>query len=300
MSTEETPFMRVGIAGVVVVALLAVAPAAQAAGTFTATITPPVVSGAPALSMPASAGITITQTACNPNAPTYEYCGYFPYTTTVAASEPCSPLHTGWVGSQVFNNQAIGTSTFAASWTEYPQPTAATRRACVYVNSGASWDILVGQADYSVPAYSLPSPAITPTVPTTTRPSVDYNCSDFSTQPQAQAFLLPGDPYRLDGDGDGVACEDLPGGVTPTSTGGLYLTTSEAASVSRTQLRRRFGRAYSHGRSKRTACVRGGSTVVVCASTWRYRAFRYRATVSVVETVASYSTRTRLVSRRHA
>lgn len=40
--------------------------------------------------------------------------------------------------------------------------------------------------------------------------AVDYDCADFSTQAQAQKYLLPGDPYRLDADGDGVACELLP------------------------------------------------------------------------------------------
>jgi micrococcal nuclease len=40
----------------------------------------------------------------------------------------------------------------------------------------------------------------------------DYDCSDFSTQAEAQRVLdsAPGDPYRLDGDNDGVACESLP------------------------------------------------------------------------------------------
>lgn len=41
----------------------------------------------------------------------------------------------------------------------------------------------------------------------------DRDCSDFSTQAEAQAFFEaagPGDPHRLDHDGDGVACESLP------------------------------------------------------------------------------------------
>jgi hypothetical protein len=38
----------------------------------------------------------------------------------------------------------------------------------------------------------------------------DYDCSDFSTQAEAEEYLLPGDPYDLDADGDGIACEDLP------------------------------------------------------------------------------------------
>lgn len=42
--------------------------------------------------------------------------------------------------------------------------------------------------------------------------AVDYDCEDFATQEEAQEYLLPGDPYGLDGDDDGVACEDLPSG----------------------------------------------------------------------------------------
>jgi hypothetical protein len=53
----------------------------------------------------------------------------------------------------------------------------------------------------------------------------DLDCSDFSNQAQAQQNLLPGDPYELDADGDGVACESLPcpcarGGAGGSSGGG--------------------------------------------------------------------------------
>lgn len=42
----------------------------------------------------------------------------------------------------------------------------------------------------------------------------DYDCSDFSTQKEAQAFFESNggpsnDPHRLDQDKDGVACETL-------------------------------------------------------------------------------------------
>jgi len=45
----------------------------------------------------------------------------------------------------------------------------------------------------------------------------DYNCDDFSTQPDAQSFFLKvggtgNDLNRLDGDKDGEACESLPKG----------------------------------------------------------------------------------------
>jgi hypothetical protein len=47
--------------------------------------------------------------------------------------------------------------------------------------------------------------------------SDDYNCSDFSTQPEAQAFFekvggVGNDVNRLDGNKDGEACESLPKG----------------------------------------------------------------------------------------
>lgn len=41
----------------------------------------------------------------------------------------------------------------------------------------------------------------------------DKDCKDFATQREAQRFFElqgPGDPHRLDRDGDGIACESLP------------------------------------------------------------------------------------------
>lgn len=59
--------------------------------------------------------------------------------------------------------------------------------------------------------------------PTSTRVTVyicdhdEYNCPDFSTQPEAQAVFVycrdvahMGDIHRLDANNDGVACESLP------------------------------------------------------------------------------------------
>ena len=51
------------------------------------------------------------------------------------------------------------------------------------------------------------------------------NCSDFDTQEEAQAVLDadPSDPHGLDGDGDGIACEDLPEAATLPQTSGVRL-----------------------------------------------------------------------------
>jgi hypothetical protein len=58
----------------------------------------------------------------------------------------------------------------------------------------------------------------------------DYNCADFVTRAQAKAVLDrdPGDPHYLDGDGDGVPCEDLPAG---SSASAVASSSSSPASV---------------------------------------------------------------------
>jgi hypothetical protein len=50
----------------------------------------------------------------------------------------------------------------------------------------------------------------------------DRDCSNFSTQPEAQAFFEsagPGDPHDLDRDDDGMACDSLPGGDSASAGG---------------------------------------------------------------------------------
>ena len=74
------------------------------------------------------------------------------------------------------------------------------------------------------------TPTVTPTVTATTAPdgpcpcNADLrNCTDFATHSQAQAcfdFCVSqgkGDVHHLDSDGDGDACESLPGGFTVLS-----------------------------------------------------------------------------------
>jgi hypothetical protein len=111
------------------------------------------------------------------------------------------------------------------------------------VRSDGAWKLVMGQDLISeiaaeVPEFDLPSEteepdpddpettspettapetgipeqtASEPTVPeTTASASGDYSCADFGTQEEAQAFLTPGDPYVLDPDGNGLACENLP------------------------------------------------------------------------------------------
>lgn len=70
--------------------------------------------------------------------------------------------------------------------------------------------------DTPIPATPIP-PA--PPAPSYTGPydpfGPDRDCSDFATHAEAQAFYEAAggpevDPHRLDRDGNGIACEDLP------------------------------------------------------------------------------------------
>lgn len=54
------------------------------------------------------------------------------------------------------------------------------------------------------------APENTTREPTTASPAGDYSCNDFRTQEEAQLYLAPGDPYVLDPDGNGIACDYLP------------------------------------------------------------------------------------------
>lgn len=111
----------------------------------------------------------------------------------------------------------------AATADDYRQVEAAARAARLNFWSQPQptmpWDFRRGAAAPSSPMPQppavMPSPAAPPptvapsSLPTCT--SGDCDCGDFTTWEQAQAVLdaSPGDPHRLDGDNDGVACESL-------------------------------------------------------------------------------------------
>lgn len=62
-------------------------------------------------------------------------------------------------------------------------------------------------SETGVPEETAPEPTVRET---TASAAGDYSCADFGSQEEAQAYLTPGDPYVLDPDGNGLACENLP------------------------------------------------------------------------------------------
>jgi hypothetical protein len=114
----------------------------------------------------------------------------------------------------------------------------------------------------------------------------DYDCADFANQAEAEEYLLPGDPYNLDADNDGIACEDLPcpcsyeagsgggggggggGTVEPPPPPPPYHLKKAAARHAALQVVRKFVRKRSRvDQAEVGICERRGERRVVCFAT---------------------------------
>jgi len=78
-----------------------------------------------------------------------------------------------------------------------------------------------GGQDAAQPAREAKTPRTDAEVPSLPADG-DYNCADFGTRAQVKAVLErdQSDPHYLDGDGDGVPCEDLPAGISASADAG--------------------------------------------------------------------------------
>jgi hypothetical protein len=112
-----------------------------------------------------------------------------------------------------------------------------------------------------------------------TAAATDYDCADFANQAEAQEYLLPGDPYRLDGDNDGKACEDLPcpcsyeegsggdGSAQPPPPPPYRLKMSTARQLSFQAARKFTRRNPNVTTTSLGACRRHGERRIVCLAT---------------------------------
>lgn len=123
----------------------------------------------------------------------------FPATTTDVLEESTT-TSTSTTDAPVAN--ATSATTVLTGGTPLVKGTAATRDTTTTAPRG--------------PASTSPSSTTSPT-PTSIRVKV-AQCQDFATQPLAQVFFdaNPGNRALLDGDGDGMACEQLPGRPSTT------------------------------------------------------------------------------------
>lgn len=117
--------------------------------------------------------------------------------------------------------------------------------------------------------------------------ATDYDCSDFSNQAEAQEYLLPGDPYNLDGDNDGIACEDLPcpcsyeeggggggggggeEGTPPPPPPPYHLTMAGARRAARGVLRKFIARSVRVTTGRLGTCRRRAERLIQCPATAR-------------------------------
>jgi Excalibur calcium-binding domain len=128
--------------------------------------------------------------------------------------------------------------------------------------------------------------------------AADLDCADFSSQAEAQENLLPGDPYGLDGDSDGIACEDNPCpcsyGSAPTPTPPTppkpppYRLSKPAARAAAKQLARRFVlRNPAVDSLSFGGCHRLGSTLIHCRLTARGNNAEQRTTCHLTVAVGA-------------
>lgn len=119
----------------------------------------------------------------------------------------------------------------------------------------------------------------------------DYDCADFANQAEAQEYLLPGDPYRLDGDSDGVACEDLPCPCSYVTPGGggeseepapapppYHLGRAAARRAARAEVREFVGRNFQVTSGSVGGCQRLAERRVDCRGVARGQTDRTRTT----------------------
>ncbi|WP_210503967.1 thermonuclease family protein [Nocardioides xinjiangensis] len=100
--------------------------------------------------------------------------------------------------------------------------------------------------------------------------AADADCADFATQAAAQAFFTaagPGDPHRLDSDGDGVACESnpCPCSTSPVPVAGTPTPTAAPTTPVATPTTDPDGSGGGPGRREHVRVVRvtDGDTLVV-------------------------------------
>lgn len=145
------------------------------------------------------------------------------------------------------SSSSSSTSTTTTSTTAATASKVAAAPVLAYRPAGIVESVPVGiAAPEAIPFFAAP-PSQSPDT---------LNCENFRTQEEAQAALdrEPTDPHRLDEDGDGLACENLPrsptaGAATATTRPAATTTTRAAAAATTTTARSRPPNMATTGRS---------------------------------------------------
>jgi hypothetical protein len=191
------------------------------------------------------------------------YCGFFAYARAVPASEPCAV----GAGRAVWVSDDVATASGTQTGTDtFPLLDAAPLRLCLFL-------FQAGDREYAV-AETVFDPNVAPA-----------GAAPPSTVPAGSAPLI---------------AAAVPRTSTSSSRRARTLSARTARSQVARALRARYGRAYRSGRSRKTTCRRRSRTVMRCSVSWRYRARRYRGTVTVTSRVNGTFSRRISVRRSRA
>ena len=145
------------------------------------------------------------------------------------------------------SNQAAPEASPSTTMAATPILTSTTMAATPAVPPSAPASGAARTAVAALPAAVAPEVPLVAAAAVSGLPAQTVSCADFTYQEEAQAALDadPRDPNGLDGDGDGVACDDLPrrGGVAGGPAGGgaqtpgTTATTGAPAQTTTTQAR---------------------------------------------------------------
>jgi hypothetical protein len=219
---------------------------------------------------------------------TDEQCDYFSELDQVDGDGTCPAAHPAdpwitWTGNVQNTGPATETATITPrGWGA--NATAGTSRLCLYTYADLSYYLVAGTTVTQPPpppgggggggggTPGAPGAPGSPTPPGGS-PST-LSCDHYTYRQSAQKAL---DAARLDRNGDGVACPDLPLRLTTVRTVG----TAAAATATATALRHAYGTAFARRAGYKARCARRSRTRMLCTVSWRYKG-TYKGTVEVV------------------
>lgn len=261
-------------------------------GSITVSAPPAMVTTTDNITVSGTFSLTYSCTTSN----TFTQCGL--YGIAVKLMDPglsCEWYGLGRLASTVYSPPGTGAQGTESrngsfSYTEFPLIHSGWNQTlCLFAThqddpdlEGFSPATLVASAAITVPIYSPPATPGGGSGSGGTGGGVDYNCTDFATQEQAQAKLLPGDPYGLDADRDGIACENLP------SASANQLGNAEATSVARGVLKRRYASWKKSSRRAITCSTVVDDSTRICSALWRRKGYKYTVLVTIYETQTDY------------
>jgi hypothetical protein len=240
------------------------------------------VSGSLAVTGTTATTVSFTVTAQR-TCGTGEQCDYYADLLELDGAGSCPAAFPG-DEKNIWNGDVQNTGPTTESGTISPAPWlsgqgSATSQLCLYVYADSAYYYVGGTTITRPPPAAGPgTPGPSTTTPgstTTPKPPgssggstpVKVSCAGYTYQQDAQKALRanPSLAARLDGNHNGVACQDLPKRKTYVKTLGKVA----SATAARAALRHAYGTSFARGTGYHARCVRRSRIRVRCAVAWR-------------------------------